>query len=110
MEDFCIEGKNSKEARTAIAERLDELAADFADGDMKAGRYIGLYYLLEAAERGDITSQVAVGNLAELGTVLDQSDADARFWYQEAIAKDHPKKDGTMLAAGATAGLQRLAE
>ncbi len=108
MAFFNIEGKNFKEAKAAIEEKLGDLTQEFQGGDVKAGRYIGIYHLMEAAERGDITSQVAIGNLFELGSIVDRNLDEARTWYQAAIAKDHPKMDGTMLAAGATEGMKRI--
>lgn len=105
---FNIEGKNSAQAKPAIEEQLEQLTSDFNAGDKKAGRYIGLYYLLKAAERDDITSQIAIGHLLEFGVILDRNTDEAKAWYKKAIAQDHPKKDGTMLAAAATAAMKRL--
>ena len=105
---FNIEGLRSLEAKEKIGSNLDVLMRDFASGDMKAGRYIGYYYLIEAASRGDVTSQIAAGNLCEFGSVADRSSEDARYWYAKALEKDHPKRDGTMLAAGAAEGMARL--
>ena len=108
MARFNIEGMNFEQARSHIEENLSDLLADFEAGDMKAGRYIGVYYLMEAALRGDITSQVAVGSLFEEGTILDQDMDAAKYWYAAAIAQDHPRQDGTMLAAAASRAMQRL--
>lgn len=108
MKFFNIEGKNFAEAKKAIEDNQVDLESKFSNGDMKAGRYLGVMYIMEAAVRGDITSQVALGNLYELGSIVDQSKEEAVHWYQEAIAQDHPKQDGTMLAAGATRGMARI--
>jgi TPR repeat protein len=108
MNFFNIEGKNYEEAKKAIEDNRTVLETSFADGDMKAGRYLGILYIMEAAARGDITSQVALGNLYELGSIVDQDNEEAVRWYRAAIAQDHPKRDGTMLAAGATKGMARL--
>lgn len=105
---FNIEGKGFREAVDLIGESLETLGKDFSEGDMKAGRYIGVYYIMRAAERGDITSQVALGNLYELGSIVDQDTEEAKKWYGRALAQDHPKMDGTMLATGASAGIKRL--
>lgn len=107
---FDIEGLNEQEVLSKIEDNLDLLKEDFAEDGMKSGRFLGLYYLLKAAERGDITSQIAVGSLYEFGTIVDQNTDEAKKWYERAVAKDHPKADGTMLAAGASAGLKRLGD
>ena len=63
---------------------------------------------MEAAVRGDITSQVALGQLFELGSIVDRNLGEAERWYREALLQDHPKADGTMLAAGAALGMRRI--
>lgn len=108
MNFFNIEGKNYEEAKKALEENRKALETDFANGGMKAGRYLGILYIMEAAERGDITSQVALGNLYEMGSIVDQDTEEAVRWYRAALAQDHPKRDGTMLADGAAKGLERL--
>ncbi len=106
---FNIEGMNFAEAKAALEENLESLLQGKENGDFKAGRYIGLYYLISAAESGDITSQIALGQFYEFGVITDQDSEEAKKWYGKAIEKDHPKKDGTMLAAAATLGMERLA-
>lgn len=109
MNFFNIEGKGFEEAKKAIGDNLEMLEAQYREGSMKPGRYIGLYYIMNAAERGDITSQVALGNLYEFGSIVDRDSQEARRWYEKAIAQNHPKADGkTMLAAGAEEGMKRL--
>lgn len=105
---FNIEGMGYEEAKAAIAANLEDLQKEFSADGMKPGRYIGVYYMMIAAERGDITSQIALGNLYEFGSIVDRDVEEAKKWYRTALSKDHPKKDGTMLAAGASAGLARL--
>lgn len=105
---FSVEGMNSEEASAHIEEHIGELREDFASGGMKSGRFLGLYAIIKAAMRGDITAQVALGNLYEFGSIVDQNAGEAEKWYREALAHDHPKKDGTMLAAGAAEGMKRL--
>jgi len=109
MKRFHIEGLGYQEARGKIGNDLDRLKDDFSDGDMKAGRYLSVYYLMEAAARGDITSQVTLGSLYEFGNIVDQDLDEAAKWYRTALAQDHAKADGTMLAAGAADGMKRLA-
>lgn len=107
---FNIEGLGFEESRKHIAENLGQLQSDFTAGEMKAGRYISLYYLMEAAQRGDITSQIALGSLYEFGNIVDRDTQEAKRWYRAAIEKDHPKQDGTMLAAAAAEAMKRLSE
>jgi len=108
MAFFNIEGRDYEEAKKAIEGNLESLKKEYTEGDKKAGRYLGVYYIMEAAGRGDITSQVALGNLFELGSIVDKNVDEAKHWYGEALAQDHPKMDGTMLAAGATEGMKRI--
>lgn len=87
---------------------LQELKAADAAGNMKAGRYISVIYLMKAAEAGDLTSQIALGDQYASGTILPYDAAKAKEWYGKAIAQDHQKQDGTMLAAGANLGMGEL--
>lgn len=87
---------------------LAELKAADAAGNMKAGRYISMIYLMKAAEAGDLTSQIALGDAYASGTILPYDAAKAKEWYGKAIAQDHQKQDGTMLAAGANLGMGKL--
>lgn len=87
---------------------LAEFKAADAAGNMKAGRYISMIYLMKAAEAGDLTSQIALGDAYASGTILPYDAAKAKEWYGKAIAQDHQKQDGTMLAAGANLGMGKL--
>lgn len=105
---FNIGGLDEQEIKSKIETNFDVLKEDFDRNGMKSGRFLGLYYIMKAAERGDITSQIALGNLYESGTIVQKDCEEAEKWYGRAVAQDHPKADGTMLAAGASAGLRRL--
>lgn len=105
---FSVDGMDTEEIISHIEKHMDVLKEDFASGGMKSGRFLGLYAIIKAAMRGDITSQVALGNLFEFGAIVDRNAAEAEKWYRKALACDHPKKDGTMLAAGAAEGMSRL--
>lgn len=85
-----------------------ELKAADAAGNMKAGRYLSVLSLMKAAEKGDLTSQIALGDAYASGTILPYDSTKAKEWYGKAIAQDHQKEDGTMLAAGANLGMGRL--
>lgn len=70
-----------------------------AEGDMKAGRYIGLIaqekgdiqtaaqWFRHSAELGDITSQYYLGQAYETGTGAPQDYVAAMAWYQKSAAR-----------------------
>jgi TPR repeat protein len=89
----------------AARSALEKLAAK---NSMKAGRYLALIDLEQAADRGDITSKIALGNLYETGIAADYNLTKARSLYLSALADDHQDMEGYMLAAGADLGLGRI--
>jgi len=105
---FSIDGLGFSEAKKYIQENTEILDKQFYEGNMKAGRFLGLFYLMEAAERGDITSQIAIGYLYEFGVIVERNITEAKEWYAKAIAQDHPNKDGMMIAAAASEAMKRL--
>lgn len=95
------EGQNNTDAWEHLAS-----AADL--GSMKAGRYLALIALWQAAERGDITSKVILGTLYEFGYALPCDAKKAEEMYVSALRDNHLNREGFMLAAGADLGLGRL--
>ncbi|MCD7920648.1 MAG: sel1 repeat family protein [Clostridiales bacterium] len=85
-----------------------------AGGCMKAGRFVGLYYMeknlpeeakkwfLEAANRGDITSQYHMGVLYENGIGVEADLNEAIRWYKLSAQR------GDRIAKPATDALARL--
>ena len=89
-------------------EALALLLAAQDGGSMKAGRYLGIIYLQQAARRGDITSEVILGMLSEYGCGLEENSEKAEEYYLSALRDNHPDREGVMLAAGADLGMGRI--
>lgn len=100
-----------------VAADLDKALAHFeqasAQGDMKAGRYIGLIAqkrgdhvaaaksFLKAAEAGDITSLFYIGRAYEFGTGVPLDYAKAMEWYTKSASRgDIIASDGMVGMAG----------
>jgi uncharacterized protein len=84
-----------------------------AQGDMKAGRYVGLIaeqrgddataaqWFRKAAEAGDITSQYDLGRAYETGGGVPQDYAEAMAWYRKSASRgDIIASDGIVGMAG----------
>ena len=62
-------------------------------GNMKAGRYLAVIALKEAAERGDITSKLMLGTLYEFGYAVSNDTEKAKALYRSALADNHENRE-----------------
>jgi TPR repeat protein len=100
-----------------VSANLEKALAYFkkadAEGDMKAGRYVGLIaqqrgddataakWFRKAAEAGDITSQYYLGRAYETGRGVPRDYAEAMKWYRTSASRgDIIASDGMVGMAG----------
>lgn len=94
QETLGIQYLNGYGVEADVEKALILLQSAIAGGCRKAGRYVGLYYMeknhpeearkwfLEAANRGDISSQYQMGVLYENGIGVEKDLTEAIRWYK----------------------------